>query len=101
MKRLNLSEKSEEILLSIPSKYAEVILNSVIAKSLENGVLIEELKIFLNKESISKIKKELDINVTKNIKNREIPETKVKLRKETYKELKKDKEINVFSGFDF
>lgn len=60
MIKLTLSDRAEEIFQLLPKAYAEIILNSIIARSLESGVLIDESKTFLNNQSIQELLDNID-----------------------------------------
>lgn len=98
MTHLPLFDKSHEIYKEIPH-YADIILNSIIAKSLYDGTLIKEASNFLSTEDLKKLAEKLDIKI-------EIIE---KPKNKTYKVSKKEllpiteenqQEKNKFQGFD-
>jgi len=56
MKRIKLFDRSEEIFDKLPKQYAEIILNNIIAKSVSNGQLFEEVQLYLTSEQFNELK---------------------------------------------
>lgn len=105
MKKLNLFDKSEEIYNKIPKKYVDIILNSIIAQSVQNGTLIKEASNFLSSEDIKELSETFDIKISV----RKKPEAKrvFKAKEEDVesvsfgkKETDKKKAMDNFEGFD-
>ena len=100
--KLNLFGKSEEIYNALPKKYAEMILNSIIAQSLSNGSLIKEASIFLSSEDLKKISEKLSFKVE--MKKNSLEKKKYKANINNISLSKKEeqykKDISVFDGFD-
>lgn len=98
MNNLILFDKSLEIYKSIP-QYADIIINSIIAKSLNDGTLIKEASNFLSTEDLKKLALKLDIK----IEILEKPKNKIyKVSKKDFISLteKENIENNKFNGFD-
>ena len=103
MIKLNLYDKSEEIYNSLPKKYAEIILNSIIAQSLNNGNLIKEASIFLSSEDLEKISEKLNFKIE--MKKNSVEKKKYISKNPnnvsfTKQEEKYKKDISAFDGFD-
>ncbi len=88
MTKITLTDRSEEIFKLLPKNYAEIILNSIIAKSIDNGSLIEESKIFLNNNSIITLLENLDI------KNNNCSKQKIIKQKQKKESDPEEKELN-------
>lgn len=104
MKKLVLFDKSEEIFDKLPKKYAEIILNSLIAKSLENGSLLQEAKTFMNTEDLEKLFSSFNLKIkTEKIEIKESKnktEDKLKKINFTKKQEEKEQDFTAFEGFD-
>jgi len=57
MKRLKLFERSEEIYNQLPKDYADIILNTILARSVENGNLLNEVKLYLTSADFEEFQK--------------------------------------------
>jgi hypothetical protein len=93
MKKIKLFDRSEEIFNELPKDYAEIILNSIIARSVQNGNLFSEVELFLNSEEFlsfkNKFKKKIPTKISAvDIEKRNTSEIKVEKRI-----TKKEKEI--------
>jgi hypothetical protein len=94
MIKITLSDRTEEIYNSLPKKYAEIILNSILARSIENGLLIEEASIFLNNQSLSEVVESLQNNTQLSV-----PKTSQKIiRKKITIQTKEDNIIKTGAG---
>ena len=60
---LKLNDRVEEIAEAIPKRIRPIILNAVIAKSVENGELFRELSYYLSIEEVEKIAEQLSVNI--------------------------------------
>lgn len=103
MIKIDLFDKSEEIYNSLPKRYADIILNSIIAQSLSNGNLIKEASIFLSSEDLEKLAEKLNFKIEmkknslekKKYKSTKSDEISFSKQEENYK-----KAISSFDGFD-
>ena len=100
MKRIKLFDRSEEIFNALPKEYSEIILNSIIAKSAQNGTLLSEVELFLNSEDFNNFKKKFtgkkEIKVTpKEVIQRK--EEKYIDKRKTKNELKEEKASESFT----
>jgi len=103
MKVLQLSSKNIEISETLPKQYSKMILNSMIAKSLENGELIKELSLHLDSKELEKIVDKLKINTFNKVKVQIPKQPKIKTLKEKVsqsKQIKKEEEESIFYGFN-
>jgi len=101
---ITLNSKNEEIFKEIPQKNRNIIINSILTKSIENGVFLNEISFFLSSSEIDSILENIEIpnliiKKTKNYysKNKEKQRIKMEIENQKKKELKD--ETN-FSGFD-
>lgn len=62
-KKMILLDRAEEIYDALPKEFAHIIINSVIAKSLDTGLLLKEASPFMQKEKIDELINELHINI--------------------------------------
>lgn len=93
MANLILTERSQEIADKIPKQYRLLVLNAIIARSISNGSLVNELSLYLGKEEILNIANELDFNLIFKSNDKKIVQKKRKPR-----EVKEDDSL--FFGFD-
>lgn len=93
MKVLQLNGRNQDIAEQIPKKYRSSILNTLIAKSADNGILFKELALYLNEEELKVASENLKIKIQhkKEVKKKIY---KPKITKET------DKNNDLFVGFD-
>jgi len=98
MKNLLLTERSSFIAEKIPKQYRKIILNSIIAKSVENRLLGEELLLYLKEEDVLQIMDELNIKTS--IKKKQ----QIRIQKKPYNQHIKKEDTNdissKFEGFD-
>jgi len=57
--KLTLFDRAEEIVEKLPSEYVDIIINSVIARSASNGLLLNEASLFLSESSLIDLSKSL------------------------------------------
>lgn len=89
-KKMALFDRAEEIYDSLPKEYADVILNSIIAKSLSNGSFTKEASSFLRTEDLDNILKDL-----------KAPYIRTKVGSSKKPMFKKEKKISeLFQGFN-
>lgn len=90
MKNLVLNNRNKEVAEKIPKRYVNSILNSVIAKSVDNGILFKELALYLSEKELQDIIDNLKIK---------IKQEKEYVYKPKIKQIKNDNE-DLFFGFD-
>lgn len=95
MKALQLNDRNQELVTKIPKKYRSSILNTIIAKSVENGSFLKELSLFVGESELEDISSQLNITVEK----KKIERKKVYKPKITNKQKVSDSE-KLFIGFD-
>lgn len=96
MNSLTLTDRSKELALMIPKRYRFSILNSILAKSIDNGSFIKELSLFLNEKELDEIVSKLNIRVEiKKIENKKPYKPKVSSNKNKLSESEK-----LFIGFE-
>lgn len=96
---LPLTSRTEEIANKIPKKYKNIILNSIIAKSLENGIFIEEVSLYFSSDEVEEIIKELGVKYI--AKKPTIKKNRISKESQEIKHArKKEEEDDVFVGFD-
>lgn len=93
MANLVLTERSQEIADKIPKQYRLLVLNAIIARSISNGSLVNELSLYLGKDEILNIANELDFNLTFKSNERKIEKKKMRPKE-------KKEEDSPFFGFD-
>lgn len=101
MKTLSLTGRSTEIAEQIPRQYRKVILNSILAKSLSNGSLADELLLYLPENEVEEIMDSLKISKSYKV----IPKQKKMLKpsnyeKKSFHKEKVSKSESKFAGFD-
>lgn len=87
MRKIKLTDRSSEIFDLLPKEYAEIIINSVIAKSVSNGTLFEEVSLFLTSEKFSQFRQNFKDKTSFSIK-----EVRDRAKEETFVEKKETKE---------
>jgi len=98
---LPLNTRTEEIANKIPKKYRNIILNSLIARSLENDIFIKEISIYFSMEEVEEIINELNIKFTMKKETKRVRTNKSKELLEIKKQEEKEKEnSDLFFGFD-
>lgn len=63
MNNLTLTDRNKELALMIPKRYRFSILNAILAKSVDNGLFIKELSLFLNEKELEEIISKLNIKI--------------------------------------
>lgn len=99
MKKIKLFDRSEEIFNALPKEYSEIILNSIIAKSIQNGSLFSEVELFLNSEDFISFKKKFNCKKETKFTPKEIIERKEDQlinKRKTKNELKEEKASESF-----
>jgi len=76
MKALTLSDRASFIADSLPRDYRKIILNSIIAKSVETGDLAEELFLYLSEEDVDSIMDKIQIKTAYKIQKKAKPKIK-------------------------
>lgn len=89
--KFELFDRAEEIFEKLPKDYANIILNSVIAQSVSNGILLKEASYFMKSKDLEDLQEQLEIK-KKKITKEDIE--KVKITKT------KTKDVSTFDGFD-
>jgi len=102
--KITLSKKNEEIFSKIPTKYRELIINTLLTKSFSNGELLKELNFYLSSSECEQIFNSLEIEEFEIKKSkRYYSKTKKQnnIKREIEAQVKKENEIdNVMIGFD-
>ncbi len=99
--KIELFDKSEEIYKALPKKYAEIILNSIIAQSITNGSLIRESNNFISIEELQKIAEKLKFKVE--VKKDSFEKKTYKSDEKIYLNKKEqifENKMSAFEGFD-
>jgi hypothetical protein len=89
---ISLTDRNIEIIKDIPQKYRAIIINGIIAKSVDTGLFTKECSYFLDSDTLEKISSELQIE----LKPRKIALT----RKDVKKRIEENKDDIIFDGFD-
>jgi len=98
---LPLNPRTEEIALKIPKKFRNIILNSIIARSLENDIFIKEVSLYLSSEELETILEDLNIKYTVKKETKRARSQRTKEKNEIKKqEFKEQEELDFFVGFD-
>ena len=89
--KFELFDRAEEIFEKLPKDYANIILNSVIAQTVSNGILLKEASYFMKSKDLEDLQEQLEIK-------------KKKITKEDVEKVKivktKTKDDSTFDGFD-
>ena len=89
--KFELFDRAEEIFEKLPKDYANIILNSVIAQSVSNGILLKEASYFMKSKDLEDLQEQLEIK-------------KKKITKEDVEKVNivktKTKDVSTFDGFD-
>jgi predicted HAD superfamily phosphohydrolase len=102
--KINLNLKNEEILSNIPSKYRDLILNTILTKAIMKGDLFKELDFYLSDSEVGKIIDNIPIEtlrVKKDIKYYSKNTKQQNIKKEINKRIKGENDNEaLFIGFD-
>ncbi len=63
--KFELFDRAEEIFEKLPKDYANIILNSVIAQSVSNGILLKEASYFMKSKDLEDLQEQLEIKKKK------------------------------------
>lgn len=101
---IKLNSKNEEIFSNIPREYRNIIINTILTRSFENGSALKELNFYLSSEEVDKILEKLelpDIIIKKDKKYFYKNKAKQNISKEIKKKKNEEDNIeNLFIGFD-
>jgi len=64
LKVLQLNGRNQDLSDILPKKYRGIILNSILAKSVDSGILFKELSLYLHKSELEELALKLDIKIT-------------------------------------
>ena len=104
MKNLVLSGRIEEISDNLQRKIAQAVLNAVLAKAYENGMIHEEVSLYLNEKDFNDFQEKYPVYKVERKKKSFQKNTKVeerKVRKEISDRIKKEESNEeLFLGFE-
>lgn len=102
--KIILSKKNIELYQNIPKEYLSLIINTILTRSAENGILIKELSFYLSQQEIEDVIDKLQIRDIKVIKMSTIKQKGVHqndVKREVKKKIQEEKKSEtLFEGFD-
>lgn len=99
--KIILSKKNIELYQNIPKEYLSLIINTILTRVVENGVLIKELSFYLSQNEIQDVLDKIQMEEVKisRVRHKNVHQNSVK--HEIKKKINEEKKNEVlFEGFD-